>query len=461
MSKLESQVNIYTDCKYDLELIKQHINDSKVLEVIKKGDRVLIKPNFVQEKNERKDTWEEMITNPVVITATLELILDILERDGEIVIADAPMTPAKWDAIMKHMPVDHWRLLCETRGVKLSIIDLRDEEWDNAPNGIILKKKMLRGDPAGKVICNLQNQNSEFYGKIPGKHGYYGANYNQDETNKAHNGVDNIYSVSKTVISCDVLINIPKLKTHKKAGITCALKNLVGINTNKNLLPHHTNGTPSEGGDQFESSSNDRVVEEKVTYYAKRIVQKFRFLTPLLVPLKNVGIRVWGNNMQAVKSGGWYGNDTLWRTIIDLNKVMYYANQDGSLRDDDLNSRKRYVAIVDGIIAGEGMGPLAPDPVDAGWLLCGNNPVTIDCTVAKLMGFNYENIPQIFNSLRVNNYKIANCEYDDIKCMVDGEEYRIRELPYKYVKCFNAAMGWIGHIEENYNVEVYKGQMNA
>jgi hypothetical protein len=34
-------------------------------------------------------------------------------------------------------------------------------------------------------------------------------------------------------------------------GMTCALKNLVGINANKNWLPHHTEGTPEQGGDQF------------------------------------------------------------------------------------------------------------------------------------------------------------------------------------------------------------------
>ena len=32
--------------------------------------------------------------------------------------------------------------------------------------------------------------------------------------------------------------SLPKLKTHKKAGITCALKNLIGINGNKEYLPH-------------------------------------------------------------------------------------------------------------------------------------------------------------------------------------------------------------------------------
>ena len=32
------------------------------------------------------------------------------------------------------------------------------------------------------------------------------------------------YLVAKEIIEADVVINLPKLKTHKKAGVTCALK---------------------------------------------------------------------------------------------------------------------------------------------------------------------------------------------------------------------------------------------
>ena len=56
-------------------------------------------------------------------------------------------------------------------------------------------------------------------------------------------------------MDADVFINIPKLKSHKKVGLTCALKNLVGINANKNWLPHHTEGTPDKGGDQFPAAT--------------------------------------------------------------------------------------------------------------------------------------------------------------------------------------------------------------
>jgi len=33
---------------------------------------------------------------------------------------------------------------------------------------------------------------------------------------------------------------------------------------------------------------------------------------------------------------------------LDLNKVMFYENTDGTLRSNDIHNRKRYIGIVDG-----------------------------------------------------------------------------------------------------------------
>src|ERR1022692_1434372 len=46
------------------------------------------------------------------------------------------------------------------------------------------------------------------------------------------------YAVGNTVLSADVILNVPKLKTHMKTGMTGALKNFVGIVGSKDFLPH-------------------------------------------------------------------------------------------------------------------------------------------------------------------------------------------------------------------------------
>lgn len=440
-------VYIYEQGSYDKEKIKEYILKSGVLKDIKPTDKVVVKPNFVQESRCQDDDWEYVITHPIVISAILELLADIISSVGKVTIADAPMSGASFEKILRHMPIDEWKKLFEYKNIVFEIVDLRDEEWEMASNGIILNRKKLMGDPLGKVLVNLKGEDSEFYLKPKTSQLFYGADYDVKETNEAHNGSDNYYSVSKTVIESDVFINLPKLKTHKKAGITCCLKNLVGINTNKNLLPHHTIGTPKDGGDQFESSSSSTSFESGITMVAKKIIVRFKFLSPLLIPLKKIAMFVWGDNKKKPRSGGWYGNDTLWRTILDLNKVMYYAKSDGGLKTDISFSKKKYIGIVDAILAGQANGPLEPEIINCGKIICGTNPVAIDCVAAEIMGFDYKKIPQLQNAFAVNKYKLIECSHDDINCVFNDSKVKIEKCEFKDLK-WEAPLGWKNHIEK-------------
>lgn len=444
----ENEVKLYTNCEYDENFITRKIRESSLLNGIESGMKVVLKPNLVQQSRDQDNDWDYVITHPVVISAVMNIVREQLKGRGEIVIADAPMTPTRFGELLAHYPVVEWENTCRREGIQFSIVDLRDEEWFNAPNGIILKASPLPGDPMGKIVYNLEDDASEFYGKSAGTQGFYGADYDIKETNDAHNGHNNKYSVSKTVLTADFLINIPKLKSHKKAGITCCLKNLVGINTNKNLLPHHTSGTSKQGGDQFSDDSASRNLESTVTVVAKKVAHKFKFLTPVLVPLKNLAIKVWGDNKKTPRSGGWYGNDTLWRTILDLNKVLLYGNPDGTLKDDDYSKKMPYVAIVDGILGGDGNGPLAPDKVESGFLIMGSNPAAIDYVGAKVMGFDYKKIPSLAHASYCKKYRIANFEQKDVVCEIDDRiKVAVDEIPDEKIVHFKAANGWVGHIE--------------
>ncbi len=44
--------------------------------------------------------------------------------------------------------------------------------------------------------------------------------------------------------------------------------------------------------------------------------------------------RLYGNSpVTQVEDGDWYGNDTVWRMVLDLNTLMFYANREGVLCD--------------------------------------------------------------------------------------------------------------------------------
>ncbi len=132
------------------------------------------------------------------------------------------------------------------------------------------------------------------------------------------------YLVAKDVMEADVIINLPKLKTHKKAGVTCALKNLIGINGNKEFLPHHRAGGSRSGGDCYPGAS---LVKRALEYSLDRQNQTASFVGGRLwrevaVNLERISIRS-GDELGV--EGSWAGNDTVWRTGLDLNRILLYG----------------------------------------------------------------------------------------------------------------------------------------
>jgi len=69
--------------------------------------------------------------------------------------------------------------------------------------------------------------------------------------------------------------------------------------------------------------------------------------------------------------GSWWGNDTLWRTILDLNRIARYANQTGRMHE---SPQRKILVLMDAVIAGEEEGPLEPRAKPCGYLIAGLDP---------------------------------------------------------------------------------------
>jgi hypothetical protein len=149
------------------------------------------------------------------------------------------------------------------------------------------------------------------------------------------------------------------------------------------------------------------------------------------------------------RHGAWYGNDTLWRMVLDLNKILLYANGDGTLREDHWHNAKRYFTIVDGIYAGEGDGPLSPDKREAGLIVAGGNPVAVDCTCARLMGFDYRKIPHLAKAFEAFPCRLCTFAYDDIcvRSNVPDFDKHLRDIDREATLHFMPHFGWKNHIE--------------
>jgi hypothetical protein len=378
----------------------------------------------------------------------LDYVYIALKGKGRIIIADAPQNDADFDAIRQITGLDEIQeFYRQHAGLEVEVYDLRPEKARKV-DGIIAGHERLPGDPAGYVKVNL-GQHSAFNEIRHLCHLLYGAEYDTSELRSHHHGDVHEYLISKTIMEADCVINLPKLKTHKKTGITVSMKNIVGINGNKNWLPHHREGTPSQGGDQFANDSIKHRIEQKTMVCFRHLFPLFGPLRGVMAkPLKALGKKIFGDtNTCTIRSGNWYGNDTTWRMVIDLNRILMYADNDGYLQD---NPARCIFCIVDGIVGGEGNGPLDPTPKPAGVVLAGTNPVVIDLTCARLMGFDYKRLPALSQALDNHSLPLAAFEYDEVICKSEGRQFDRPLNEFDGVSlAFKPHFGWQGHIELN------------
>jgi uncharacterized protein (DUF362 family) len=414
---------------------------------IQSGNRVVLKPNWVKEHDERHPSpghWEHVVTHPAVIEAVALWAARNLQGRGSIVICDAPQTDSSFATLRNYCRLDQMIDRCRRAhpGVDFQLLDLRPEEW-HAVDGVTVSKIELPGDPLGATHVRL-NEASEFV-EFHGQGRLYGASYDMAETNSRHTGATHEYLLCRTPMDADVLINIPKLKTHKKVGITCALKNLVGINANKNWLPHHTEGTPQDGGDQFPRATTKARLEHTWMGRAKRWLKDKPTVSRLFVPLKKAGRLYFGDTQKVIRSGNWHGNDTCWRMVLDLNKCLFYFDGAGRRRAKPM----RYLTVVDGIIGGEGNGPMAPDPKPCGIILAGTHPVAVDVAAATFMGFNWTKIRLLQNSFGMRQLNFVDFKPEEIEVVSDHAPWRGKIAQIDETFGFRPHFGWAGAIEDS------------
>jgi uncharacterized protein (DUF362 family) len=412
--------------------------------IVNQGDMVLIKPNMIAHSHRYTDAWVQVITHGSVLRAVIDYVYLALKGEGRIIIADAPQTDSKIDFIKERMGIDDIQeYFWKEKKFEVEFIDLRNECWIEN-NGIYLETIKLPGDPMGNIRVNLGKHSflSEHDGR--GKI-YYGAFYDKDETNKHHTNGIHEYLISRTALECDAFISLPKLKTHKKVGVTINLKGLVGINGDKNWLPHYALGGPEVGGDQYPSRGFSQKLENAIVLKAKKLLlSKNPLVQKLAVKLKGVGYSIFGDTEKVIRSGNWHGNDTCWRMTLDLNRILLYGNTSGKLN----NLPKKYFSIVDGIIGMEGNGPVAGEPVAAGLVIAGINPLAVDLVCTKLIGFDYRKIPMLYNALNAQSFKFSNFQPDDIMVStnIPDIEGNIFKKNSRLNLKFQPHFGWRGHI---------------
>jgi hypothetical protein len=141
--------------------------------------------------------------------------------------------------------------------------------------------------------------------------------------------------------------------------------------------------------------------------------------------------------------GSWYGNDTIWRTCLDLNRILRYGTADGRFHSAP---QRRVVTITDAIVCGEGNGPLSPVPRPLGVLTCAVNPAAADYVHAHLMGFDWTKIPLVRNAFMDFPGALADFRPEQVEIFLDGKTLQ-QPWPEWTPAPFQPPAGWRGHCE--------------
>lgn len=417
-------------------------------DLLREGETVLLKPNLVKEEHPRDpEGWRYVLTHGSVIRAVADYVWKAIGHTGRIILADAPQTDSSFERITRRLHLDEIASIYRQRGLAFELVDLRLEEWENE-GGVITRRRSLHGDPRGGVAFDLGARSCFASHKGHGR--YYGADYDVGTVNRHHSGGRHEYLIAGSAMIADAVFSLPKLKTHKKSGITVSLKNLVGINADKNWLPHHTEGCPGTGGDERPSLTTKAFLERYGARALRALAVRLPGIgVPLLRRARSAGRVPFGDTESVVRSGNWWGNDTIWRMCLDLNRILAYGNPDGTFRPDRPENRRRHFVLVDGIIAGEGRGPMNPDPVQAGVLVFGTSPPAVDAACAILMGFDPDRIPVVREAFHLRGFPLAEGGWRDValRSNVSGWNGALPSILPESTMHFEPHFGWKGHIE--------------
>jgi len=419
-------------------------------ELVGEGQNVLIKPNLVLHTHLKKQGVFWMVSHPAAIRVMVDYALLAVGPQGRVTVGDTPLENCDFDNLTDRIGLRSMIQILTNRGFSnLELVDFRTYQTTQYPDSSI-KQQSLPGDSRGYTEINVAEhslfQDLEMRG---GEQNYYTlGDHTVDHlnpktrqrglSNQYHSKGRHVYRIPNTVLDADLVVDIAKLKTHKFSGVTLCLKNMIGICQGKEFLPHRRPGTPGEGGDSFPYLPS--------TTYVRNLRLK-RSLFSLLGGKNVAVIRSWIRRVIPAKLpheihteplyGDWHGNDTIWRTTLDLNLILFHGTRDGL----DLNRPQRtFLGLIDGVIGMDHEAPMTGLPVDSGLLIAARDPLAADNLATYLMGFDPRKIPTIAGAVAPQCRFLGNVELsrDDIVGNHPLFESRCKFVPTK---------GWLGCLE--------------
>lgn len=393
------------------------------------GAKIVVKPNWVLHRNEGGGGTDELITHASILRALLDYVF--LSKPARVVVGDAPLQVCDFAALQR-LGFDRVAEFFNSTGREVIVKDFRRT---------VMIRKDLRADvrtdlkPVDDFVLVDLGSDSLLEAISAGWEKFRVTMYDPRKMAVNHRPGVHRYLVARDILDADLVINVPKLKTHKKAGVTIALKNLIGINGNKDYLPHHRKGAADRGGDNYGKASLPKTLAELLLDFANRHLDKPRFYSRLVRQTYRL---LWFDKILGRTTdieGGWHGNDTIWRTCLDLNKALLYADVHGKFHD---RPQRKTLHVCDAIIAGEGDGPLRPDARPLGVVTASLNAAAHDWIATRIMGLDPQKIPINRHAFGTQQHPLA--EFPPERITRTGDA--ITAAP-----AFKPSSGWRGHVE--------------
>lgn len=404
-------------------------------QVIDQGATVFLKPNWVYHVNESGAGTECLNTHAAFILAVVRAAAACLP--ASIVIGDSPIQGCHLEQITG----EGFAAAAQAAAGKVPV-EVRDLRKVRLPGGDPGRGR----EPTGRkdddyVLFDLGAESLLEPISLP-EGRFRVTMYDPRALARTHRPGVHQYVLCREAFESDVVINLPKLKTHRKAGVTIALKNLVGLNGNKDYLPHHRVGGSAGGGDCYEGSDPLRRMAEWCLDRANGAGDggygRWRRRADRLLG--------WNRRLGRPTDveGGWYGNDTCWRMALDLNRLLIYGCPDGTIAGEP---QRQILSLVDAIVAGQGEGPLAPEPLDLGLVLAGDDSPALDRVGAALLGLDPDEIPLVRHAFDEFACRLTTTPPALVRACWKGRELDATTLASHVGARARPPEGWLGHCE--------------
>ena len=188
--------------------------------VIQPGQRILIKPNWVFHENGAGDGMLSLVTHSSVLRVVIDYVVLALKGRGQVTVGDAPLQSADFARLMQQTEFQRLMECLDPQGIELTIKDFRQNVCERDCQGRVLAHREVNDDP--EAYCTVDvGCRSHLYPVSSECKRFRVTNYDPRVMCAHHSGGRHEYLIARPVLESDVVISVPKLKMHRKAGVTC------------------------------------------------------------------------------------------------------------------------------------------------------------------------------------------------------------------------------------------------